>query len=88
MILEEVLVPETEEQIKQVLLQKAGNQAILKDEHFNWMHVLLTKEDSPDGTYIVYAQNPLGKQRLHYHDLEKLLIIKNRPDYKLPELIK
>jgi hypothetical protein len=86
MIIKEVELGQTEGSKRQAIHGNLGRQVILHDGHEEWCHGFLLKEDGSQ-VYQMQIANGKGQRELHYHDLNKLLVLiqTDYDDYKLPE---
>jgi hypothetical protein len=82
---EEVHIGKTEESKRKTILSYLGRQVILDDEHLSLIHALLLKENDSE-TYYVQIGDFRGKTRLHYHDLQGLIVLYPSIDNPLPQI--
>ena len=86
MILEEITLGQTTEDKKDAVQKNLGQQVILNDDHNDWCHGVLLNERYDNEVYQMKIADGRGQRQLHYHDLNKLLVIRNHPDYRKPEI--
>ncbi|MBU2104808.1 MAG: hypothetical protein KKF67_03475 [Nanoarchaeota archaeon] len=86
MILKEITLGQTEESKKDVVQKNLGQQVILNDDHNDWCHGVLLNERYDNEVYQMKIADGRGQRQLHYHDLNQLLVIRNHPDYRRPEI--
>ena len=86
MILEEISLGEDDESKRTAIQSNLGQQAILNDNHETWCHCKILNEGYDDEVYQVRIGDGRGERRLHYHDLNQLIVIRNNPHYPRPEL--
>ena len=83
MILEEINIGESEGSKRKAIEDNAGQQVILNDGHQMWCHGQILETDGQ--CYKLKIGDGRGERQLHYHDLEKLIIIRNHPNYPRPK---
>ena len=79
MILNEIEVGKDFESKRQVVKDNLGNQVILYDKHRMWCHGKISENNYGDKMYSIKIYDTSGPNILFYHDLEKLLIVKDFP---------
>jgi len=75
MKLAEIFIEDTEYHKRTAIQVRLGQEVILKDEHEKWCHGFLYNCDYDSQTYLMQISDERGRRRLHYHDLQQLLII-------------
>ena len=86
MILEEITLGQTEESKKDAVQKNLGQQVILNDDNNDWCHGVLLSERYDNEVYQMKIADRRGQRQLHYHDLNQLLVIRNHPEYRIPEI--
>ncbi len=86
MRVEEIEVGEDTESKMKVILDNLGEQVILYDSCNRWVHGFLLKKNYNDRLYQIYIADSRGKRQLLYHDLQKLLLLKEDRNFPLPEI--
>ena len=86
MILEKINLGKTEEGKRKGIMDNLGQQVILKDDHNFWCHGVILEKGYDLETYQIKIIDARGKRRLHYHDLNQLLVINYHSEYKRPEI--
>jgi len=81
MILKEIVLGKTEEDKREVIKKNLGQQVILNDEHFGWLHGVLLNEKYDDEVYQMKISDGRGQRQFHYDDVNQLLVIKYNPKY-------
>jgi hypothetical protein len=86
MILEEIAIGEDKESKIKAIQDNLGQQAILNDGHENWCHCMILKSGYDSQVYQVRIGDGRGERQLHYHDLNKLIILRSHSKYPLPKI--
>jgi hypothetical protein len=87
MILEEVVLEDDNEYAQRKAVQdNLGQQVILNDEHEHWVHGVIQNQGYDHEVYTIKIADGRKERELHYHDLNQILIIRNNPVYKKPEM--
>ncbi len=86
MILEEIALGKTKDSKRDAIQKNLGQQVILNDDHESWCHGVLLNQGYDTEVYQMKIADGRQQRQLHYHDLNKLLIIRNHPDYQRPQI--
>ena len=88
MILQKIVLGADEESKRKAIQENIGQHVILEDDHQRIGHAELLDEPKLD-TQCYWARFGDGREvrKLHYHDLQSLVIIANHPKFPRPELV-
>jgi len=87
MILKKIVLESDEESKRRAVQENLGQHVILEDDHQRIGHAKLLDEPKLD-TQCYWARFGDGRKvrKLHYHDLQSLVLIANHPKFPRPEL--
>ncbi len=87
MLVKKISLPDNECGKRQIIKDNFKRQVLINDMHYGWCHALLLREEDKE-TYWADIQDARGERRLHYHDLEDLMVIESHSKYLGPHVLK
>lgn len=77
MKLREIVLGEDEDSRRRAIQENFGKEVIIRDFHKEWMHGTLLDREYNREVYKIELQGEGRQIRLHYHDLDQLLLVSN-----------